>query len=96
VRRFTTILASPWLYAGWTLFVVAALGTTYLIDPYVFGFATLILAWTCVPVGLTGLSLAVFSATAPRRVRASILLAIVLAGAAVVTALAILRTFTWA
>jgi hypothetical protein len=96
VRRLTTILASPWLYAGWALFVLAALGISYLIDPYVFGFATLILAWTCIPVGLTGLCLALFTPTVSWRSRASIVLAVALAGAAVLAALAFLSTFRWA
>jgi NADH:ubiquinone oxidoreductase subunit K len=96
MRRLTTILTSPWLYAGWALFVVAALGTTCLIDPYVFAFATLIVAWACVPVGLAGLSLALFSSRASRRARASIVLAVVLAGAAVLAAFAFLSTFRWA
>jgi hypothetical protein len=91
------LLSSPWVYGGWAVLVVTALAGTYPVDPYLYGFTALGLAW------FTGaLTIAAVAALGfwgwewswPRRL--SVIAAIAVSIAAVAQALAILRTFKWA
>jgi len=96
VRRFRRLLTSPWPYALWALLVVGGLGATYAADPYLFAFTTLGLAGACAVVTLVGVGAALVSRQTPWPRRAVILACVALSGAAVVAALALLRTFHWA
>lgn len=89
-------MASPALYAAWALLVVGTLTATYFADPYIFAFTTMILGGISVGIGFIGLAVALFSKSAGWRARASIIVLVALAAAAVVVALEVLRTFKWA
>lgn len=91
-----SLVSSPRTYAAWSFLVVATLGTTYFVDPYVFGIATLILAASSSVVGLAGLSAVLFSKTAPKSAKTSIIVAVLVAASAIIVSVAILRTFNWA
>ena len=92
-NRYTT---SPMPYVVWTLLVSAALYGTYFSDPYLFGFTTLGLAWLTGAIALLGLGACLFSTRPRARDRVIIVVALVLSGAAVARALAVLSTFKWA
>lgn len=92
MNRYTT---SPMPYVVWTLLVSAALYGTYFSDPYVFGFTTLGLAWLTGAIAVLGLGACLFSTPGPRD-RVIIVVALVLSGAALARALAVLSTFKWA
>ena len=94
VRR---VLSSPALYWGWAIFAVAALLLSYPIDPYVFGFTALGLAWLTGAVTIAAVAAVALWAwewTWPRRLL--VVSAVAVAVFAVAQALAILRTFKWA
>ena len=94
MKRF---LSAPAVYIAWAVFVVAALIVTYPIDPFLFGMATLVLAWGTGAVGCLALVAAVLWAGEwPKARRAGIAIGVVASGAAVATALAVLSTFNWA
>ena len=90
-------LSSPVLYWGWAIFAVAALFLTYPIDPYVYAFTALGLAWLTGAVTLAAvaaLALWAWEWTWPRRLL--VVSGVAVAVFAVAQALAILRTFRWA
>lgn len=90
------ILSSPWMYGGWAVLVVGALVGTYPVDPYLFGFTALGLAWLTGAVTIVAVAALGFWGwewTWPRR-----LLTIAAMGvsiAALAEALSILRTLNW-
>jgi hypothetical protein len=91
------LLSSPLLYGGWALFVVGALVMTYPVDPYLYGFTALTLAWLtgAVTIAAVGaVALWAWDWTWPRRLL--VVAAVAVSVAAVAQALAILRTFKWA
>jgi hypothetical protein len=90
------VVVSPLTYGLWAALVVAALGATYFADPYIFAFTTLGLAYASIGVGLVGLPVSVLARSVGWPARVAILISLALAGAAVITALAALRTFKWA
>ena len=95
--RARRVLSSPVLYGGWAVFVVCALVGTYPVDPYVFGFTALGLAWltgamTIAAVAALGFWGWEWSWTR----RLLVIVAIGVSIGAVAQALAILRTFRWA
>ena len=96
MRRLLTFVTSPVLYAAWVLIVLVALTISYFADPYIFAFTTLIAGGICIVIGVIGLPVALLSKTVGWRARTAIILSIALSSAAVVVALAILRTFKWA
>jgi hypothetical protein len=94
IRR---VLSSPVLYWGWAILAIGALFLTYPIDPYVYAFTTLGLAWLTGAVTLAAVAAAALWAwewTWPRRLL--VVSGVALAVFAVAQALAILRTFKWA
>lgn len=92
-----TILASPWTHFGWLVFVAAAFLATYRIDPYVYGFTVLGLAWFSGLVLAIGIVAIVLGIRSGRRGRAVLIGACSLATAVtVVAALQILKGFRWA
>ncbi|HET9266786.1 MAG TPA: hypothetical protein VFO31_01430 [Vicinamibacterales bacterium] len=91
------VLSSPVLYWGWTTFAVAALFLTYPIDPYVYAFTALGLAWLTGAVTIAAVAAVALWAwewTWPRRLL--VVSGVAVAVFAVAQALAILRTFRWA
>jgi hypothetical protein len=91
------ILSSPWLYGGWAVFVVCGLVGTYPVDPYVYGFTALGLAW--LTGALTILAVAALGFWGWEWAWSHRLLVIAAVGlsiAAVAQALVILGTFKWA
>jgi hypothetical protein len=91
-----SFLSSPVLYVIWALTVLAALCGSYFADPYVFGLATLGLAWLTAAVGILGISIILVSKRLRTRDRAVILAALVIAAAAIAEAFRRLGTFNWA
>ena len=94
--RLRRLLSSPFLYGGWAVFVVAALVVAYPIDPYVFAFTALILAWmtgAMVIAAVAAVALWAWDWTWPRRLL--VVGSVALTVFAVAEALAILRTFSW-
>jgi hypothetical protein len=88
--------SSPLSYGAWAILVVATLAATYPMDPYLFGFTALGLAWltgavTIVAVG--ALALWGWDWTWPRRLL--IVGAVATSITAVARALAVLKTFRW-
>ena len=93
VRR---VLSSPAVYCGWAVLVVAALLGTYRIDPYVFAFTALGLAWLTGAVAIVAVAvLALWGWGWTRRRRLLVAFGLAVAVAAVARALAVLRTFSW-
>ena len=95
--RLRAILSSPLTYGGWALFVVGALVATYPVDPYVYGFTALGLAWltgAMTIVAVAALALWAWDWTWTRRLL--VVAAVAVAVGAVAQALAILSTFKWA
>lgn len=89
-------LLSPWLYVLWAAFVVAALLVTCGVDPYVFGFSAMILAWLSVAVGVGGLAVIVFARPVSKASKTAIGLALAASGAALWVAFAVLGSYNWA
>ena len=90
-------LSSPLLYGGWAVVVVIGLLATYPIDPYVFAFTALGLAWLTGLVAIAAVAAIGFWGwewTRTRRLIIAVEMAV--AVAAVARALALLRTFNWA
>lgn len=90
------LLTDPRFYVAWLVFLVLSLSSAYAIDPYVFGFAVLGLGAATGLVCLAGGYAVVKNRGTSRRGRMAVLTAILLAVAAFLAALAILRTFKWA
>lgn len=93
MKRF---LSDPRVYVVWLVVLVAALFAACATHPYVFGFAVFGLGAATGLVCLAGGFFVVLNPGASRRGRWTVSAASVLAIAAVVLALAILRTFNWA
>jgi hypothetical protein len=90
------VLSSPFLYGGWALLVVAALLAAYPIDPYVFAFTVLGLAWLTGLVAIAAVAAIGFWGwewTRTRRLLIAVEVAV--AVAAMARALAVLRTLSW-
>jgi hypothetical protein len=95
--RARRVLSSPLLYGAWAVFVVCALVGTYPVDPYVYGFTALGLAWltgALTIVAVAALGFWGWEWTWTRRL--VVIVAMGVSIAAVAQALAILRTFRWA
>jgi len=84
------------LYAGYAVFAVLALISTYFVDPYVFAFTALGMAWLSGALFVVALGIAVLSRTAKRSAKAWMIAFAATALVASVAALAVLRTFKWA
>jgi hypothetical protein len=94
--RLQRLLSSPMLYGGWAIFVVAALVVAYPIDPYVFAFTALILAWMTGAVVIAAVAaVALWAWEWSWRRRLLVAAPVALAVFAVAQALGILRTFKW-
>ena len=90
-------LSSPVLYCGWAGLVVIGLLATYRVDPYVFAFTALGLAWLPGVVAIVAVgALAFWGWEWTRTRRLLVVLGLAIAVAAVARALAVLRTFSWA
>lgn len=89
------LIAAPIGYVAWTAIVILALVGTYPVDPYVFGFTTLGLAWLTGAVALAGI-LACFLRETSRAAKAVILVSVLIAAGAVAVALDVLSGFSWA
>ena len=89
------IFRNPVPYAAWAILVLISLWIGYLTDPYVFGIGTLILGWVTVPIAIAGLAVVFFSRALSGPARAGIVASLVLTGAIIGGALALLRTFKW-
>ena len=90
------VLSSPALYCGWALVVAAALAGTYPVDPYVFGFTALGLAWltgAVVIAAVAAMALWAWEWSWSRRLL--VVTAVAVAVGLIVQALAVLRTFSW-
>ena len=88
--------SSPVLYWGWAVFAVAALFLTYPVDPYLYAFTALGLAWLTGAVAIAAVAAVAFWAwewTWPRRLL--VVSGVAAAVFAVAQGLAILRTFKW-
>jgi len=84
------------LYGAWAIFVVAALAGAYPIDPYLFAFTTLILAWLTGAVVIAAVAaVALWAWDWSWQRRLLVVAPVTLAVLAVAQALALLRTFTW-
>lgn len=88
-------LLSPRLYIGWSAFVMMALVASYNFDPYVFGFATLGLAWATGLVAIGGL-VVICSRSASKGSRLVVAVAVLVACLAVAASIAVLDGFKWA
>ncbi|HZI77899.1 MAG TPA: hypothetical protein VFD69_00225 [Vicinamibacterales bacterium] len=91
------VLSSPLLYCGWAVVVVLALVFTYPVDPYLYGFTALGLAWLTGAVAILAVAALGFWGwewTWGRRLL--VVAGVAVAVAAVARALAILQTFKWA
>jgi hypothetical protein len=91
------LLSSPLLYGGWAVFVVGALVGTYPVDPYLYGFTALGLAWLTGAVTIAAVAaLALWGWDWTWTRRLLVAGAVAASIATVAQALAILRTFKWA
>jgi hypothetical protein len=91
------LLSSPLLYGGWAVLVVGALVGTYPVDPYLYGFTALGLAWLTGVVTIAAVAALALWGWAWTWTRRLLVAGAVAASiAAVAQALAILRTFKWA
>ena len=90
------LVRNPKTYWVWTLIVVAALGGAYPIDPYVFGFVSLGLAWATGGVAVLALVAVVLSRAASARAKVAVCLALLVAGLAIALSLQVLGGFHWA
>jgi Sec-independent protein secretion pathway component TatC len=90
------LLIAPAAYAGWAGLVLIALVATYPVDPYVFGFTTLILGWISAVPLIAGIGVAFFAKGLTTSARVMISLSVIISAAALGVALAILRNFKWA
>jgi hypothetical protein len=90
------LLSSPLLYGGWAVWVLVALIGTYALDPYLYGFTALILAWltSAVTIAAVG-ALALWAWDWTWRRRLLVVAAVAVAVASVARALAILQTVSW-
>ena len=93
--RLLRLIRSPWLYAAWGVVATSALVASYLGDPYVFGFTTLILGGASIPLGIVGVLVAMLSREMKRGDRVAIVVLISVTTVAFFAALATLRTFKW-
>ena len=95
--KVRAVVSSPWTHLAWLAFVLAAFLITYPIDPFVYAFTVLGLAWASgavVAVALVAIVLLLRSGRAGRA--AWIGLASAGTAAATIAALAILKSFRWA
>ena len=90
------IISAPALYLSWVAFVLLALVTGYFTDPYVFGFAALILAWISGAIVVIGVFALFALRPLSRLARATILFSLGINVAAIVFALRTLQSFKWA
>ena len=90
------LLRDPRTYWAWTLIVLVSLGCAYPIDPYVFAFVSLGLAWLTGGVAVIGLVAVVLSKAAPARSKVGVGMALVVAGLAIAASLKALGGFRWA
>jgi hypothetical protein len=94
--RSRQILSSPITYGTWAVVVVGALAGTYPVDPYIFGFTALALAWLTGAVAIVAVgALALWGWEWTRTRRLLVVAGVAASVAAVARALAILRTFSW-
>ena len=96
MANFATVVRNPKLYWAWTFVVLVALVAAYPVDPYVFGFASLGLAWATGGIGIVGLAAVVLSKTATARARLAVGAALLIAGVALAVSFRILGGFRWA
>ena len=83
-------------YAAYAVLALLALIATYFVDPYVFAFTALGLAWLSVALFIVALGITLFSKAATSRAKAWIIAFASVAVVASAAALAVLRTFKWA
>jgi hypothetical protein len=95
-HRLTRVVTSPWLYSCWALVAVAVMWSTYFIDPYVFGFATLGAMWVTAVMTPVGLGASLLAGSRSRGARWGMALAALVPAIAVFVALRVLRGFKWA
>lgn len=93
---FRRIVVAPPFYAAWSAAVTLALIVTCRMDPYVFGFTTLILGGISLAIIVAGITVTIFVQSLTARQRGMIAFSLLIAATALLVALAALRTFTWA
>jgi hypothetical protein len=86
----------PALYVGWAFLVAAGLVAAYRMDPYVFGFASLGLAWATGAVAIVGVAAVVLSRRSSGSARLLVAVALLVAAVALAIAFRILGGFNWA
>lgn len=87
---------APRLYVLWAVFVVAALWVSWGVDPYVFAFTAMILAWLSAAAGLGGLVVIVFARSVSKAAKTAIGLALAATAAALWVAFEVLGRYNWA
>lgn len=90
------VARSPAFYVGWAVLVAGGLAVAYRVDPYVFGFASLGLAWATGAVAMVGIAAVVLSRRATGRAKLLVTASLLVAAAALAIALRILSGFKWA
>lgn len=76
------------------MLVLVALVITYFVDPYIFGFTTLILGFASAAVTVLGIAVCLVGKP-ERSAKLAIVSFLALAGISVLGALALLRAFKW-
>lgn len=95
MRDLKRFLLRPMTYGIWLAFVTAALASAYLADPYIFGFATLILGTLSLFFFAAGLAVLAGLGRPPLATKKGIGLSLVLLAAVLMGALGILKRFSW-
>jgi hypothetical protein len=86
----------PSPYWAWAILVTAALAIGYFYDPYVFGFAAMILGGLSAGVAAAGVGFMAFGTFPDSRARRALLAPLALTGVVLAAAFALLGTFKWA
>lgn len=89
-------MADPRLYCAWPVLLVAVLYAAYVANPYLFGLAVFALGPATGLVCVVGTLFVVLARGASWPARVAVLASLVLSGAAVLGALAVLDRFHWA
>lgn len=90
------LITAPTAYVAWAVIVMITLVGTYPVDPYLYGFTTLGLAWLTGVVALVAIG-ACFLRDAPSTAGKLVMFAsVIIAAAAVAQALHVLGGFNWA
>ena len=89
-------MISPIVYVAWAAIVVLSLVGTYPVDPYVFGFTALGLAWLTGALTLIGIIACLLPRAVSGAAKAVIVGSLVVAAGAIALAFRVLGGFNWA